>query len=88
MPLDRYDLGTFSCVPIVDWHFCWDLFGGASRDRTDGLVVANDALSQLSYSPTCGWIDCSTILSAIQNRYQLRAAIAARTFRAAIVKKP
>ena len=28
-------------------------FGGASRDRTDGLVVANDALSQLSYSPTC-----------------------------------
>ena len=27
-------------------------FGGASRDRTDGLVVANDALSQLSYSPT------------------------------------
>ena len=28
------------------------LFGGASRDRTDDLVVANDALSQLSYSPT------------------------------------
>ena len=27
-------------------------FGGASRARTDGLVVANDALSQLSYSPT------------------------------------
>jgi hypothetical protein len=25
--------------------------GGASRARTDGLVVANDALSQLSYSP-------------------------------------
>ena len=29
-----------------------DLFGGASRDRTDDLIVANDALSQLSYSPT------------------------------------
>ena len=29
--------------------------GGASRDRTDGLVVANDALSQLSYSPTIGY---------------------------------
>jgi hypothetical protein len=28
-----------------------DLFGGASRDRTDDLIVANDALSQLSYSP-------------------------------------
>ncbi len=30
-----------------------NLNGGASRARTDGLVVANDALSQLSYSPTC-----------------------------------
>jgi hypothetical protein len=30
--------------------------GGASRDRTDDLIVANDALSQLSYSPTTGWI--------------------------------
>src|ERR1039457_5963424 len=28
------------------------LFGGASRDRTDDLIIANDALSQLSYSPT------------------------------------
>jgi uncharacterized protein YeeX (DUF496 family) len=28
--------------------------GGASRDRTDDLIVANDALSQLSYSPI-GW---------------------------------
>jgi oxalate decarboxylase/phosphoglucose isomerase-like protein (cupin superfamily) len=27
--------------------------GGASRARTDDLIVANDALSQLSYSPTC-----------------------------------
>src|SRR5689334_18895901 len=32
------------------------LFGGASRDRTDDLIVANDALSQLSYSPTAGRI--------------------------------
>jgi hypothetical protein len=28
-------------------------YGGASRDRTDDLIVANDALSQLSYSPVC-----------------------------------
>ena len=27
------------------------VIGGASRDRTDDLIVANDALSQLSYSP-------------------------------------
>ena len=26
--------------------------GGASRARTDDLLVANEALSQLSYSPT------------------------------------
>ena len=32
-------------------------YGGASRDRTDDLIVANDALSQLSYSPTWGWVD-------------------------------
>jgi hypothetical protein len=25
---------TFYYVPIVDWHFYWDLYGGASRDRT------------------------------------------------------
>src|SRR5262249_42864836 len=30
---------------------CLKTFGGASRDRTDDLIVANDALSQLSYSP-------------------------------------
>ena len=27
-------------------------FGGAERDRTAGLLVANEARSQLSYSPT------------------------------------
>jgi hypothetical protein len=29
--------------------------GGADRDRTGGLLVANQALSQLSYSPTDSW---------------------------------
>ena len=33
----------------------WDVveycFGGAERDRTADLLVANEALSQLSYSP-------------------------------------
>ncbi len=27
-------------------------FGGAERNRTAGLVIANDALYQLSYGPT------------------------------------
>jgi hypothetical protein len=32
-----------------------DISGGADRDRTGGLLVANQALSQLSYSPTIKW---------------------------------
>src|ERR1019366_3435326 len=52
-------------------HIHLTYYGGASRDRTDDLIVANDALSQLSYSPMRGWvIDCPTILSALQNRHQ------------------
>jgi hypothetical protein len=30
----------------------WRKFGGRDRGRTGDLIVANDALSQLSYSPT------------------------------------
>ena len=29
--------------------------GGASRDRTGDLLVANQALSQLSYGPVVDW---------------------------------
>jgi hypothetical protein len=36
-----------------------ECIGGADRDRTGGLLVANQALSQLSYSPnpvaSCQW---------------------------------
>ncbi len=38
--------------------------GGASRARTDDLIVANDALSQLSYSPVIGWEGCCPIILA------------------------
>ena len=31
---------------------CCDGFGGRGGARTPGLIVANDALSQLSYTPT------------------------------------
>jgi hypothetical protein len=34
------------CIPQVI-----EKYGGAGRDRTGDLIVANDALSQLSYSP-------------------------------------
>ena len=30
--------------------------GGPERDRTAGLLVANEALSQLSYRPNFGWM--------------------------------
>ena len=38
-------------------------FGGASRDRTDDLIVANDALSQLSYSPTLREVTHSKVIA-------------------------
>jgi hypothetical protein len=39
----------------------YNVVGGAGRDRTDGLLLAKQALSQLSYSPArcgggSGWI--------------------------------
>jgi hypothetical protein len=34
--------------------------GGAERDRTADLVIANDALSQLSYSPASTCMDVPT----------------------------
>jgi hypothetical protein len=43
--------------------------GGASRDRTDDLIVANDALSQLSYSPTV-WRDIQ-ILAVVHRNLRL-----------------
>ena len=39
------------------------LLGGASRDRTDDLIVANDALSQLSYSPTLREVTHSKVIA-------------------------
>jgi hypothetical protein len=60
---DRHD---HAVAKIAD-HFGKSLkFGGASRARTDDLIVANDALSQLSYSPLT-WVGiavCPLILSA------------------------
>jgi hypothetical protein len=39
-------------------------FGGAERDRTDDLLLAKQALSQLSYSPFA----CRSMISAIGSR--------------------
>ena len=46
-----------------------DLFGGAERDRTAGLRIANASLSQLSYSPIW-WlspVNCVSCGRAINN---------------------
>jgi hypothetical protein len=42
---------TFKKFQMTDLF--WE-FGGADRDRTDDLLNAIQALSQLSYSPTTG----------------------------------
>jgi hypothetical protein len=49
-------------LPIVN-------FGGADRDRTGGLLVANQALSQLSYSP----LNPSSVISKHIRTEKLRA---------------
>jgi hypothetical protein len=43
------DLGGFVAVRVL---ISLGQGGGAKRDRTADLLVANEALSQLSYSPT------------------------------------
>jgi hypothetical protein len=49
-----YDTNNDTKVPMrsVPMPHVIDSFGGAERDRTADLLVANEALSQLSYSPT------------------------------------
>jgi hypothetical protein len=44
---NRHQADFYDCRKFVE-----DVSGGASRDRTDDLAIANGALSQLSYSPT------------------------------------
>ena len=44
------------------------LFGGRDRGRTGDLIVANDALSQLSYSPTSSRCNFSRRLRHFQPR--------------------
>jgi hypothetical protein len=43
------DLGGLVAIQVL---FSLGRIGGAKRDRTADLLVANEALSQLSYSPT------------------------------------
>jgi hypothetical protein len=52
----RSSLAVGNALANDDWPMTNDRFsGGADRDRTGGLLVANQALSQLSYSPTIKW---------------------------------
>jgi hypothetical protein len=58
----RQSLGIGACESTAKENQSFLIFirailekiGGADRDRTDDLLIANEALSQLSYSPTDG----------------------------------
>jgi hypothetical protein len=61
---------------------------GADRDRTDDLLVANEALSQLSYSPLFHFhIPCSLIYKNPQRQSMIlhRIAVFTARFRAEAV---
>jgi hypothetical protein len=47
--LSLFDVGRFLAL-----HVWWSRSGGARRDRTDDLLLAKQALSQLSYGPVQG----------------------------------
>ena len=48
----RMGLPAPHSITVQSWYVSLCRFGGAKRDRTADLLVANEALSQLSYSPT------------------------------------
>jgi hypothetical protein len=51
------------------WFGLGPIYGGADRDRTGGLLVANEALSQLSYSPTLLMKCRVTLILAVETRF-------------------
>ena len=47
------------------WNFRTDKnFGGGKRDRTDDLLHAMQALSQLSYTPVVNDLHCVLVVSS------------------------
>jgi hypothetical protein len=48
----------------LSWREAWLEGGGASRDRTDDPLVANQVLSQLSYGPLSIWLKLLPAISA------------------------
>ena len=62
--------GLIFCSALLPWRKVKSpLNGGRGRDRTGGLVVANDALSQLSYTPTSSSKEFSRRRNSFQRRY-------------------
>ena len=50
-----YDAAAFAAIGLAEPKQAQPAkAGGARRDRTADLVIANDALSQLSYGPFAG----------------------------------
>ena len=57
--VSRQCSGIVELLATDNWPLITEL-GGADRDRTGGLLVANQALSQLSYSPLTAAFSCQS----------------------------
>ncbi len=62
--------GSVSLPKSLDGTLHLHITCGADRDRTDDLLVANEALSQLSYSPD----EFETFVTFLENRRSVRRA--------------
>ena len=59
--------------------------GGARRDRTADLVIANDALSQLSYGPSVGRLTNVTEAGQQLAPFTIHAKVKSRTAKIAVL---
>ena len=59
--------------------------GGAEGDRTPDLVIANDALSHLSYGPVPGFRACAEITGQTRGRALAKRGGGEKTFLATLL---
>ena len=74
-----YDAAAFATIGLAEPKQAQPAkAGGARRDRTADLVIANDALSQLSYGPSAGRLDI--VGGGLQSApFTIRAKVKSRT---------
>ena len=59
--MSPYDFGV-SLFPFYHTFYSLKRVGGDERDRTDDPLLAKQVLSQLSYTPTFGWVLTYSVL--------------------------